>query len=67
MLDYGVIAPRLQRLYEWSAEDLDEPRLLGLIHDGDPIYAWPVEERNVWRTLDTPLAARAIERVTRAR
>ena len=67
LLDYGVIAPRLQRLYEWSAQDLGEPRLLELIHDGDPIYAWPVEQRHVWRTLDTPLAARAIERVTRAR
>ena len=28
MLDYAVIAPRLQRLYEWSAEELGEPRLL---------------------------------------
>jgi hypothetical protein len=27
MLDYAVIVPRLQRLYEWSAQDLDEPRL----------------------------------------
>jgi hypothetical protein len=67
LLDYGVIAPRLQRLYEWSAWDLDEPRLLELIHDGDPVYAWPVEQRHVWRTLETPLAARVVERVTRAR
>ncbi len=28
MLDYAVIVPRLQRLYQWSAHDLDEPRLL---------------------------------------
>ena len=27
MLDYAVIVPRLQRLYEWSAADLGEPRL----------------------------------------
>ena len=26
MLDYAVIVPRLQRLYEWSAEELAEPR-----------------------------------------
>ena len=28
------IVPRLQSLYEWSAEELDEPRLLGLVRDG---------------------------------
>src|SRR6059058_154713 len=26
LLDYAVIAPRLQRLYEWSAAELGEPR-----------------------------------------
>ena len=41
LLDYAVIAPRLQRLYEWSAEVLGEPRLLGLVRNGSPIYAWP--------------------------
>ena len=46
MLDYAVIVPRLQRLYEWSAEELAEPRLLELIRDGNPIYAWPFEERH---------------------
>ena len=30
LLDYAVIAPRLQGLYEWSAQELDEPRLLAL-------------------------------------
>jgi hypothetical protein len=37
MLDYSVIVPRLQRLYEWSAEELAEPLLLGLVRDGNPI------------------------------
>jgi hypothetical protein len=37
LLDYAVIAPRLQRLYEWSAEELGEPRLLELVRDGSPI------------------------------
>jgi hypothetical protein len=64
MLDYAVIVPRLQRLYEWSAEDLDEPRLLELIRDGNPVYAWPFEQRHVWRPPNRPLAARALERVT---
>ena len=52
MLDYAVIVPRLQRLYEWSAEELAEPRLLELVRDGNPIYAWPFEERHVWRSPD---------------
>ena len=49
ILDYGVIVPRLQRLYEWSAADLGEPRLLELVRDGSPVYAWPYEQRHVWR------------------
>jgi hypothetical protein len=66
MLDYAVIVPRLQRLYEWSASELREPRLLELVHDGNPIYAWPFEERHVWRPLHRPAVARALERATRA-
>jgi hypothetical protein len=65
MLDYAVIVPRLQRLYEWSAEELAEPRVLGLVRDGSPIYAWPFEERHVWRSVDMPFVARVVERVTR--
>jgi hypothetical protein len=65
MLDYAVIVPRLQRLYEWSADELSEPRVLGLVREGHPIYAWPFEERHVWRSRHTPLAARVLERVTR--
>jgi hypothetical protein len=65
MLDYAVIVPRLQRLYEWSAEELAEPLLLGLVRDGNPIYAWPFEERHVWRSPDMPFVGRVLERVTR--
>jgi hypothetical protein len=65
MLDYAVIVPRLQRLYEWSAEELGEPRLLELVRDGNPIYAWPFEQRHVWRSPHMPFAARVLERVTR--
>jgi hypothetical protein len=67
LLDYGVIVPRLQRLYEWSGEELDEPRLLGLIRDGSPIYGWPYEQRDVWRARRMLLPVRVLERVTRAR
>jgi hypothetical protein len=65
LLDYAVIVPRLQHLYDWSARDLDEPRLLGLVRDGSPIYAWPFEQRHVWRAMESGPAARVIERVTR--
>jgi hypothetical protein len=67
LLDYAVIVPRLQRLYEWSAEELGEPRLLELFRDGSPIYAWPYEKRHVWRAPHMPFPARVLERVTRAR
>ncbi len=67
LLDYAVIVPRLQPLYEWSAAELGEPRLLELNRDGSPIYAWPFEERHVWRSPEMPWVARALERATRAR
>jgi hypothetical protein len=67
LLDYAVIAPRLQWLYEWSAEELGEPRLLGLVRAGNPIYAWPFEQRQVWRNPSMPFAGRALERITRTR
>ncbi len=66
LLDYAVIAPRLQRLYEWSAEVLGEPLLLGLVRYGSPIYAWPYEQRHVWRTPRLGFPGQAIERLTRA-
>jgi hypothetical protein len=64
MLDYAVIVPRLQRLYEWSAGELAEPRVLGLVRDGHPIYAWPFEERHVWRARHMPFPARLLAHVT---
>jgi hypothetical protein len=67
LLDYAVIVPRLQPLYEWSAGELGEPRLLELVRDGNPIYVWPYAERHVWRSPHMPLAGRVLERLTRAR
>ncbi len=67
LLDYAVIVPRLQRLYEWSAAELGEPRLLELVRDGNPIYAWPFEERHVWRPPQMPAVGRFLERATTAR
>src|SRR3954449_8699699 len=60
MLDYAVIVPRLQRVYEWSAEELADPRVVGLVRDGNPIYAWPFEDRHVWRSRRMPVAARVL-------
>jgi len=50
LIDYGVILPKMQALYEFAASDLDEPRLLGLVRNGFPVYAWPYEDRSAWTT-----------------
>jgi hypothetical protein len=64
MLDYGVIAPRLQTLYDWSAGELDSPELRGLIRDGSPIYAWSYADRSVWRQVPESLPVRLLRVVT---
>jgi hypothetical protein len=51
----------------FSHGELGEPRLLELTRDGNPIYAWPFEERHVWRAPPMPSAGRALERATRSR
>ncbi len=50
LLDYGVIAPRLQQLYEWSAHELAAPGLLDCVRDGALTYAWSLEDRDVWQS-----------------
>jgi hypothetical protein len=63
VLDYGVIMPRLQRLYEWSARELDIPGLLDCCRDGALTYAWAFEDRAVWqapRSLLVPVVHRAL-------
>ena len=60
MLDYGVIQPRLQLLYEWSAEELGEPRVLDLVRDGCPGYVWPFEHRDVWEQARPTRIVRAL-------
>jgi hypothetical protein len=69
LVDYGLIVPRLDELYAWSAEALDAPGLLDCVRDGALTYAWPGGDRDVWRAPDTaalrvvrravPVAARA--------
>jgi hypothetical protein len=60
MLDYGVIAPRVQALYDWSAAELGIPELRGLIRDGSPVYAWSYGDRHVWRQTHDALAVRLL-------
>jgi hypothetical protein len=64
LLDYAVIAPRLQLLYDWSARELELPGLSELIHDGSPVYAWPSLERHVWDAPPMPLPATALRIAT---
>lgn len=63
MLDYGLIGPWLQQLYEWSAKELDEPALLECIRDGSPTYAWSFADREVSASGVPGFTIRAIERV----
>ena len=49
LLDFGVIVPRLQQIYDWSADELCEPGLRDCTRDGALTYAWPFEDRGVWR------------------
>ena len=67
LLDYAVITPRLQNMYEWSAVELGQPGLLELVREGNPVYAWPYEERHVWHSPQMPWVGRALERATRLR
>ena len=55
LLDYGVIVPRLDALYEWSAVELDAPGLRSCVRHRALTYAWPYEDRDVWRQPDSKL------------
>jgi hypothetical protein len=64
LLDYAVIAPRLQGLYEWSAENLGHPELSSFVQEGSPVYEWSFDDRAVWSSnRKTPLG-RALSAVT---
>lgn len=48
ILDLGVVVPRLEELYRWSAAELGIPEVTELIHQGTPAYAWDPDERAPW-------------------
>ena len=67
MVDYGVIGVRVDALYATSARALGEPRLLDLIVDGAPAYAWPADQRHVWKPQPQRRFTSLIEFLTRPR
>jgi len=62
LLDIGVIRPRLDALYSWSAHELSIRELEALVRDGVPAYAWDVAEAEPWNPPPT-LLARAAQRL----
>lgn len=66
LIDYGVILPRMQALYAFAAADLKEPRLLDLVRDGFPVYAWPYEDRGAWTTARAPITRSVLSWLTSA-
>jgi hypothetical protein len=67
MMDYGLISTRVDALYAASALALEEPRLLDLIVDGAPAYAWPADQRDVWKPRSQRWLGSMIEFFTRPR
>jgi hypothetical protein len=65
LVDFGMIAPRLQQLYEWSAHELGAPGLADLVRDGALTYAWSFEDRDVWRAPKS-LILQVVQRVVPA-
>ena len=66
LLDYGVILPRLQLLYEWSAEDLGQPAVVDWVREGVPSYFSPIEAIQFWRPVPAPVVVRLLACLTRA-
>jgi len=64
LLDVGLIVPRLDLLFGWSAHDLELPALDALLDRSGPAptYAWDPGDAEVWRPTPTGLA-RAARRV----
>jgi hypothetical protein len=63
LLDFGLIVPRVQELYQWSAHELGAPGLLDCARERALTYAWPFEDRDVWvarRSITVAMMRRAI-------
>jgi hypothetical protein len=66
-VDYGVIGTRIEALYEFAAESLEEPRVTELLRDGVPAYVWPDDEREAWLGGGARALPRLLAWATRAR
>lgn len=56
LLDVGILTPRLEHLYAWSAGELDTPGLRQLLTSQTPCYAWPAEDQQPWNPAPSRLA-----------
>jgi hypothetical protein len=66
-VDYGVIGARIQALYDFAAQSLEEPRVTELLQDGVPAYVWPHDEREPWLHGGTRALPRLLAWATGAR
>ncbi|MEE6179721.1 hypothetical protein [Mycobacterium sp. 050134] len=62
LLDIGVITPRLDALYAWSAAELGIPAATTLVTGAVPAYAWDHRDTEGWRQ-HPRVAARVLRRV----
>ena len=62
LLDLGVIRPRLEALYAWSAVELSVPGLNALISGGVPAYAWDLTDAEPWNPAPSA-TVRAVRRL----
>ena len=63
IFDYGVIAPRIELLYRFAADDLDEPGVAELCTEQSPVYAWPFEYRDAWQSRKSPIGIATVRTV----
>jgi hypothetical protein len=65
LLDFGVIIPRVEQLYDFAAKSLDEPRITELITDGIPSYGKAPLERSAWTVARPSLILRLVRLATK--
>ena len=63
LIDYGILLTRVQDLYSFAAEDLDEPSLLDFIEHGNPVYAWSGDVE-AWSPVTSPRLIALLARLT---
>ncbi|SBS78646.1 conserved hypothetical protein [uncultured Mycobacterium sp.] len=56
LLDIGVIQPRLDSLYRWSADELQLSGLRALLDGAVPRYAWDAADDVMWQIPPSRLA-----------